>query len=291
MNSSPFFWLGCLVSRWLYLAVAAVGMLWRFMSWCWRFSLLEFEFNLRAPGTLVRVAHDFPHHDDKRFGCPIAADATPIARTLVGRSSTNGPHSPPDHVPQVPAASPGVDQLEIARTGIGRLYACGSAFCSCSRPDCLSDRRCHQLLPRFGGAPTRSTTSSTLSAPIGWVAALIPVCLLVESRADIEGNVLRAINVVAAVMLPVTILIAPTTVHAAIELPAVIKSWRPALDARQRRIRELASQGHTDLVLAPIAFSPAMYFWSDLGPRSRQVAKSVYGELLWRSLRLRVPTR
>jgi len=99
----------------------------------------------------------------------------------------------------------------------------------------------------------------------GWVASLIPIGAMIGEASATQVPLLRAVNLGAAVLLPVTLLIAPVTLRAVNDIPVIVKDWRPALSARANEIQQKLEAGETHLVLKPIAADPRVYRWDDFG--------------------------
>jgi hypothetical protein len=99
----------------------------------------------------------------------------------------------------------------------------------------------------------------------GWIASLIPIGAMIGEASATQVSLLRAVNLGAAVLLPVTLLIAPVTLRAVNDIPVIVKDWRPALSARADEIRQKLAAGETSLVLKPIEADPRTYRWDDFG--------------------------
>jgi hypothetical protein len=97
---------------------------------------------------------------------------------------------------------------------------------------------------------------------IVWFASLVPLAAKIDLRQ--APPIIRGANIAAAVLLPITLLASPTMVQGARQLPNVVRSWRPAYDARDRDLRAQLAAGKADVTVTPIAFAPKMFFWADL---------------------------
>ena len=112
---------------------------------------------------------------------------------------------------------------------------------------------------------------------IGWVASLIPAAGLigahvqtlgqtpVQTPGQTPGPIFRAVNLGAAILLPVTLLIAPNTLQSVNDL-ATVRPWRSALDAQFADISRRAAAGEKNVVVKPIGLDPKTYSWNEIGP-------------------------
>lgn len=97
----------------------------------------------------------------------------------------------------------------------------------------------------------------------GWFASLIPIGAMIGDDSSRQGPLLRAVNLGSAVLLPVTLLIAPVTLKAVNDIPLIVKEWRPALNARADEIKQKLAAGETSLVLKRIDADPDTYRWDE----------------------------
>lgn len=223
--------------------------------------VISLEINYQAPGTAIRGPQDFPNANSLSYGIrsitspktsPLGwlGDARMLCLTLLLATTPAFLKLRPEWTSwKLPLPAPFSSMLVVAPiialgATIAGMFAV--SFAQGTRP------------------PGRIEGLMYAGFLVGWVAALAPLGLIAGKDADAPGPLLRAINLAAAVMLPISLLIAPTTIHAVTDLPEVAAKWRPELDARLADIQARVKSGERDLVLQRIAYQPKQFFWTDV---------------------------
>jgi hypothetical protein len=219
--------------------------------------------NITAPGNAIRVASDFPDANNPKFAVRflVDPDTSPIrwlgdarllclgallvtsTRFLKLRQDWTGWKLPlPGPLSSMAVVAPLIGLIAVVALTFAVAFAQGTE------------------------PPGRVTNLIYAALIIGWVGALAPIGRLAGADSETPGPIMRGINIGAAILLPVTLLIAPVTLKAAADLPAIATQWRPQLEARQQEIMKRAAAGERDLALSPITVDPKSYFWDDIGP-------------------------
>jgi hypothetical protein len=222
-------------------------------------------FNLGAPGNAIRIAEDFPNGSNPKFAVRalVDPDTSPIrwlgdARLLCLSAllitSTRFLRLRPEWTSwKLPLPGP-LSSMAVMTPLIG-LAAVLAAMFTVS-------------FAQGTEPPARVTNLIYAALIVGWIAALVPIGRVAGSDSETPGTLLRGINTGAALLLPALLVIAPTTLRAAADLPAIATQWRPQLDARYREIAQRVATGERDLTVSPILVDPKSYFWDDIGPRA-----------------------
>jgi hypothetical protein len=113
-------------------------------------------------------------------------------------------------------------------------------------------------------APTRILDITYAVFLIGWLASLIPLGLLAADNSLPYQPVGKALHLIAAVMLPLSILTAPNVMAGVSNSAMTARVFAPAVAEREAQMRAGAAIGTKLINLRPINASPALFFWSDL---------------------------
>jgi hypothetical protein len=116
-------------------------------------------------------------------------------------------------------------------------------------------------------APTRILNIAYAVFLIGWFASLIPVGLLSTETAVPDQSLGKALHLVAAVMLPVSIVLGANVMSGLSSLRKTAREFAPAMAARQVMMRAAAeNNAHQGgpIELSPIASNPKLFFWNDI---------------------------
>ena len=219
--------------------------------------------NLGAPGNAIRMAEDFPNGNNPKFAIrmlvdpdtsPIRwlGDARLLCLTALLVTSTRFLKLRPEWTSwKLPLPGP-LSAMAVTAPLIG-LAAVVAAMFAVS-------------FAQGTEPPARVTNLIYAALIVGWIAALVPIGCLAGTDSETPGPLLRGIHTVAALLLPVLLLIAPTTLRAAVDLPAIATQWRPQLNARYQEIRGRVAAGERDITVAPLSIDPKSYMWDDIGP-------------------------
>jgi uncharacterized protein DUF6056 len=116
-------------------------------------------------------------------------------------------------------------------------------------------------------APTRILNIAYAVFLIGWLASLIPLGRLSSETAVPDQSLGKALHLVAAVMLPLSIILGANVMSGLSSLRKTAREFAPAVAARQVLMRaetgKNARQGNP-IELSPIASNPRLFFWNDI---------------------------
>lgn len=108
-------------------------------------------------------------------------------------------------------------------------------------------------------APFRVQNVLYSTLVICWAASLIPLGRLVAADVERQGEFVRGVHTIAAIVFPITLLVAPNTLHAAYDLPKTVSRWHPANVGRDAEIRRHMREGDQNIVVDAIEFKPQLY--------------------------------
>jgi hypothetical protein len=103
---------------------------------------------------------------------------------------------------------------------------------------------------------------------VSWIASMAALPSHVRLAAK-EGVVSRLVNVIAGVMLPLSLVTSPSVLRGIVDARWVLQDQVPALEARDREIRARVAAGETEISLDPISYSSTMFFWRELAADPR----------------------
>lgn len=217
--------------------------------------------NLRAPGISVRAAQDFvaPNNFPFAIRSLIDPDISPLAwlgdirlicLALFLLTSVRFSKISPDWAEwKLPLPGP-FSSMAITAPAIGLVAVLGTMFA---------------VSYAMGPVPPLRVLNLIYAAlVIAWVGSLVSLAPLVNGDALCSNKLVRNMHAFAAILLPITLMIAPATLRSVKQLPSIAMDWRPLIDARDREIRERVAAGERDLTLAPIELRPSVYFWEEL---------------------------
>ena len=98
----------------------------------------------------------------------------------------------------------------------------------------------------------------------GWLLWLVAIGRLVAGSLESKNALLRGINIGAGLLLPLSLIIAPTTASGIRDLKYVMANWHRAVVDRDQVVRLAVASGATDITLEPIDERPSLFFWGDL---------------------------
>jgi hypothetical protein len=93
---------------------------------------------------------------------------------------------------------------------------------------------------------------------------LVAIGRLVAGSLESKNALLRGINIGAGLLLPLSLIIAPTTASGIRDLKYVMANWHRAVVDRDQVVRLAVASGATDITLEPIDERPSLFFWGDL---------------------------
>lgn len=116
-------------------------------------------------------------------------------------------------------------------------------------------------------APARILNIAYAVFLIGWFASLIPLGRLSSEHAVPDQSLGKALHLVAAVMLPLSIILGTNVMSGLSSLRKTVREFAPAVAARQVLMRAAtennAHQGDP-IGVSPITSNPKLFFWSDV---------------------------
>jgi hypothetical protein len=97
-----------------------------------------------------------------------------------------------------------------------------------------------------------------------WLGSIAAIPVSDTVLGYLEAPPTRVLNVIAGVMLPISLVTAPNVSGGIADLHYVQTAMAPAIRMRDRDVRSRVAAGEKDLVLDPITYSMRLYFWYDL---------------------------
>lgn len=216
-----------------------------------------FMITVGAPGNTLRIASDFPNSHDPIFAIralivpglnsPVEwlGDARLLALSLLLLTSrtfvneqpawTKWKLPLPSPLSSMTAFVPLVGFTAVTAGVLAVAYAQGSNL------------------------PPRALNTLYAVLLIGWIAALIPLGQILRNDISRQSEFVRGANMFAAIIFPITLLIAPNTLRAAFDLPDVVSHWHPSVISRDAEIRQLLLDGNQDITVEPLAPLPKLY--------------------------------
>ncbi|MEQ1731872.1 MAG: DUF6056 family protein [Vicinamibacterales bacterium] len=124
------------------------------------------------------------------------------------------------------------------------------------------------FLVTYGQGPAPARVMDVLYAMfiVGWMATLASIAK--EPFIQPMAAFSRRLNILAGVMLPLTLMAAPNTMRALFDANVVRSYWYPAMEQRDAEMRTRVAGGEKDIQLTPITFQPRMFFWYELDPKT-----------------------
>jgi Family of unknown function (DUF6056) len=113
-------------------------------------------------------------------------------------------------------------------------------------------------------APARVLNITYAVFVIGWLASLIPLGLLAKEAALPNQPVGKALHLIAAVMLPLSIVTGPNLMAGLSGLRKTAREFAPAVAAREVQMRTGTANASEPIELRPINSSPALFLWNDI---------------------------
>jgi hypothetical protein len=113
-------------------------------------------------------------------------------------------------------------------------------------------------------APARTLDITYAVFVIGWLASLIPLGLLARGTVVPDQPVGKALHLVAAVMLPLSIVTSPNLMAGISDLRKTAREFAPAVAAREVQMRTGTASAGEPIELRPINTSPRLLLWNDI---------------------------
>ena len=113
-------------------------------------------------------------------------------------------------------------------------------------------------------APARVLNITYAVFVIGWLASLLPLGLLAKEAALPNQPVGKALHLIAAVMLPLSIVTGPNLMAGLSGLRKTAREFAPAVAAREVQMRTGTANASEPIELRPINSSPALFLWNDI---------------------------
>lgn len=119
------------------------------------------------------------------------------------------------------------------------------------------------------GAPLRVLNLDYAVLMIGWLVCIVLLSALAAPSLREPTPLLRGLNIVAAIMLPLSLVFSPNVMTGLADLKMTAADWRPAIEARNAYLHERAAAGDQEIVIAPIPLQPRLFFWAELSENPR----------------------
>jgi hypothetical protein len=116
-------------------------------------------------------------------------------------------------------------------------------------------------------APARILNIAYAVFLIGWFASLIPLGLLSSEAAVPKQSLGKALHLIAAVMLPLSIILSANVMSGLSSLRKTVREFAPAVAARQALLRAQTANNTRQgdpIELSPITSNPKLFFWMDI---------------------------
>jgi hypothetical protein len=113
-------------------------------------------------------------------------------------------------------------------------------------------------------APARTLDIAYAVFVFGWLASLIPLGLLAKEAAVPNQPVGKALHLIAAVMLPLSIVTGPNLMAGLSGLRKTAREFAPAVAAREVQMRTRTANASEPIELKPITISPILFLWNDI---------------------------
>lgn len=213
--------------------------------------------NLGAPGNAIRRATDFPNSNDPVFAI----------KSLI----VPGLHSPIEWLcdPRLLALSLMLlaSRLFVSKqpewTGwklpLPGLLSSMSVFVPLVGFSAVAAGQLAISYAQGTSAPFRVQNVLYFAFVICWIASLIPLGRRVATDVRRQGEFVRGVHAIATLVFPITLLVAPNTLHAVYDLPKTATRWHPANVGRDAEIRRRMLEGDQNIVVDAIGFMPQLY--------------------------------
>lgn len=102
-----------------------------------------------------------------------------------------------------------------------------------------------------------------------WLASITAVAHRLRDSLSQVNGLIRGINIAAAVLFPVSLLVSSTMISSLYELYYVIPPWHQAVLKRDTYIRNVIKEGKSEIGVEPIELRPTVLVWEDLETQQR----------------------